>query len=364
MTDRASYEVVIAGLSEMIASVPVDAKHTALTKLLCRQTELYNSRLATNRGDCYLARRKVVTREGTVIAEDHQQWLAEQLKQDGGYGPSTIRRLRPLGYFLTECAIDKLYFAHDLGGRQDNFLQVEIEVLDERLDRTLFSEHDWRDSSAKELWLLVNQAEDGERLADDSRAQIRPPCYQLRRVVHIGAFVREAAQLAFSANEASGARRVTVSTNGGPNVSMTLAEMIGDRPTFVWKGERLFNDWTLSSAGREGHRLCESWAMQLTDYTSPKGQRDMELIPLWTHQRTMAKITRRPPSDYTLFGKLQSIDRRVGVPFAWYFYMLHGNIVDTWVGEAILNAAEEGLIVLPEHDYRVLKAWDANSYAF
>lgn len=364
MTDRANYEMEFPGLNDKIASLRVDPKHTSLKSLLRRQEGLEDCCLATSRGDSYLARRKVVTVHGTVIAEDHESWLAEQLQQDGGRAPTTIRRLRSLRYLLTECSLDKLYFIQDLGGPQDNFLQIEIEVLDERLDRTLFSEHDWRDSSAKELWHLVNQSEEGERLADDARTPINPPRYRLRRVVNVAAFVHEAAELARSTNETNGARRYRVSTNGGPSVTKTLAEIVGEQPPFVWKGERLFKDWASSSAGMEGHRLCESWAMQLEDYTSPKGERDMALVPLWTHKRTMAKIARRPPSDYTLFGKLQSIDRRVGVPFAWFFYMLHGNLVDTWAGEAILNAAEQGLIVLPEHDYRVLKAWNSNTYGF
>jgi len=32
--------------------------------------------------------------------------------------------------------------------------------------------------------------------------------------------------------------------------------------------------------------------------------------------------------------------------------------------ERVLEAAEAGLIVLPEHDYRVLRRWGDASYAF
>ena len=67
---------------------------------------------------------------------------------------------------------------------------------------------------------------------------------------------------------------------------------------------------------------------------------------------------------YELFGKLESIDSRLGVSFAWYFYMLHGNRVHAWAGRRILEAAEDGKIVLPEHDYRVLRNWYERPYGF
>ena len=52
------------------------------------------------------------------------------------------------------------------------------------------------------------------------------------------------------------------------------------------------------------------------------------------------------------------------MPFAWYFYMLHGNRVDDACGKRVLAAAEAGKIVLPEHDYRVLKDWREHPYGF
>lgn len=61
---------------------------------------------------------------------------------------------------------------------------------------------------------------------------------------------------------------------------------------------------------------------------------------------------------------MQTLDRRVGVPFGWYFYMLHGNRVTDGAGHRVLEAAEQGLIVLPEHDYQVLRAWKARPYGF
>lgn len=41
-----------------------------------------------------------------------------------------------------------------------------------------------------------------------------------------------------------------------------------------------------------------------------------------------------------------------------------GNRVDDAAGHRVIKAAEAGTIVLPEHDYRVLKGWEQNPYGF
>jgi len=126
----------------------------------------------------------------------------------------------------------------------------------------------------------------------------------------------------------------------------------------------MFSDWALSSAGRSGARLCAHWAMQISDYTDPKGVRGMSLVPVRTSTLKLAEVDGRKGSAYELFGQLEKLDRRVKVPFAWYFYMLHGDRVNDAAGHRVIKAVEAGQIVLPEHDYRVLKAWEANTYGF
>ncbi|WP_295638401.1 hypothetical protein [uncultured Methylibium sp.] len=90
----------------------------------------------------------------------------------------------------------------------------------------------------------------------------------------------------------------------------------------------------------------------------------MSFVPVWTFRARLAEVARRPSSVHALYGKLETIDRRTGVPFGWYFWMLHGNRVHDAAGRAILEAAEAGKIVLPEHDYMTLKSWYERPYGF
>lgn len=90
----------------------------------------------------------------------------------------------------------------------------------------------------------------------------------------------------------------------------------------------------------------------------------LTLTPMWAFPRPLAKVKAGKGSDYEFYGALQRLDRRVGVPFAWYFFMLHCNRVDGDAGERVIRAAEDGTIVLPERDYRVLKDWQQDPYGF
>lgn len=183
----------------------------------------------------------------------------------------------------------------------------------------------------------------------------------------MAAFVA-AAQVIHGERAAAGRRRFNVTSDDGRRQTesvMTGAQLDRDLYRYPCKEQRFFDDWTASSAGRSGARACDHWTFKTSDWTDPKhGERHLSFVPEWTATRKLAKLDRRPPSDYELFGKLEALDQRVGVPFSWYFYMLHGNRVQDWAGEAFLASAEAGRIVLPEHDYQVLRRWCARSYGF
>lgn len=361
-----AYQVEISGLSEAVGRVTATPKHEVLLAAIRRLPGLEDARLLTHRDGAWLGRRRVLTASSEPVADDHRAWLEAELERDGGRAQATAERLRGLDHRLTECAIDSLYVVQGRGSHASNFVQIQIDLETERIDRRLFSRYagGWRNLRSGDLDGLVDEAEDGERIEDGGRTAIRPPTYRLKRAIDAGAFVREAALTESTKRVASRRRLITMSTDGRPPEAKTIAEAFPEPGEWVWPGQRWMDDWALSSAGRSGRPLCAHWALQISDYTSPAGERSMSLIPLWTHTRKIAALTKPPKSDYELYGKLEAIDRRVGVPFAWYFYMLHGNLVRDWAGERVLKAAEAGTIVLPEHDYQILRRWSAQPYGF
>jgi hypothetical protein len=352
----------IAGLAEAIAASSVTPKHEKLIATLRSFELLKNARLATTRDGYSLVKRKVMNADGTVVHEDHEAWFGEQIAADGGDAGRTYERLKGAGYLLSHCGLTTLYLVHDQA--TDNpaeFVQAEVLVEDEWTDRHLLS--DWTFRTPQDVRDLMEQP--GLELDQADRKRVRPMAYHLQKVVDIGIFIAELDTLESEKNELHRGHKLRVfNMAAGTDRMMSFDELNPGwdrRPT---KARRFFLDWAASSAGRSGARLCEKWVIQTSDHTDAKGERWMSIIPAWTFTQKLAKVEGRKGSAYELYGQLQKLDRRVGVPFAWYFYMLHGNRVHDESAYRVIKAAERGEIVLPEHDYQVLKAWNANPYGY
>ncbi len=366
------YLLTIPGLSEAVKAAPVETAHKSLLRSLSRFEQLRDIRYATCRGGdggTYLVRCKVLDKDGNLISDDRDKWLEEQMHLHGGRARSVYEALKDSGYLVSKCEIESVYLTVDRGGSQANFLQVEIDVQTEYVDRPLF---DWYTHNAPRD--LRDLQRDASSLPN--RKLLAAPIYELKLIADMQSYIDLARAVHETRRQEAREKQVTVTElalDGSPGQTVVTSLASLD-PTFErfpwWRGERLFHDWTLSSAGRSGARLCEHWVMDLQDYQHPAtdssplaGQRFVEVVPLWTHTRKMAKI-QRAPSIHALYDKLSSLDRRTGVPFAWFFYMVHGNLVEPSAGKAVLEGAETGVIVLQEHDYQVLRRWGERSYGF
>ncbi|WP_334026397.1 hypothetical protein [Burkholderia gladioli] len=63
-------------------------------------------------------------------------------------------------------------------------------------------------------------------------------------------------------------------------------------------------------------------------------------MPAWTHTRKIAALGHTHRLDGRgLLAKLASLDERVGMPFVWFFYGVHGNLVRSGQMERVLEAA-------------------------
>lgn len=361
-----SYQLQIEGLEAAIASTSPDKTHRRLVDALNRLPGLEGLALATTRDNGgRLIQRKVLSTQGEIVHDDHRAWLQLQVDADGGDFAATRRRLKPLGFGLTECRVSDVYLVLDRGGAQENFCQIQVELEDERKHCRLFSEYSYfKDQDFTCLQDLLEDADAGAEYPSEEQLPVRPQCYRLDSAIDFAVFMRELDEQDYRQREVNRKRRFTISTNGGPPESVGYEHFDPDFEKWPHKVRRMFGDWVLSSAGRSGARLCRSWAAQISDRTDAQGVRCLGYIPLWTHARKIAQIDATEGSAYDLFANLEKLDSRVGVPFAWYFYMLHGNLVRDGAGDRVIDAAEKGLIVLPEHDYQVLRRWRERPYGF
>lgn len=364
------YRLVVPGLQEAVAAARPAAKHAGLMRAVRSIPGFEDAQLARidDSGSTSLIRRKVLRANGDLVHDDHRAWLADELAADAGHVGTTRRRVAALDLRLSKCTVATLRIVVDLGGAHDNFTQATVEHLVETIDCRLFDVREgW--GAPRNLNDLVEEAE-GPAVAEGERRPVGEPMYQLREVIDVAAFVRVAQDLhreravAFSRKEL----RVTVQYEQEQrDQMMTGAELDPDWDRYPCRERRIFNDWTNSSAGRSGARIWEHWTFKVSDSidtVTGAPERWMSFVPEWTTTRKLAKLETRNLNDYEVFGKLQALDARVGVPFAWFFFMVHGNRVRSTAGERVLEAAEAGSVVLPEHDYRVLKHWFNRQYGF
>lgn len=359
------YEIELPGIAAAAAACSPAPGHKALVKALQRLPGLEEIKLATTRdedGGSYLLSRGVYAPDGTRLHDDHETWLRLQVEADGGSVRTTYERLKGRGYKLSKRHIATLYLVVDHGGAdQSNFAQVEIRREHERMDCELLRSYD----APRDLDEMLREAE-GYSLPDEHCVSVAPARYQFKRAVNMSRFVQMLDAEEAQTREVLRGRQYKLTDESGKVEEVrTHAQLDPGFDRFPHKARRLFNDWTSSSAGRSGARLCDHWVMRLSDWTNPKtGERAMDLIPMWTFGQKLAEVDASKGDAYTLFGRLQTLDRRVKVPFGWYFYMLHGNRVHDGAGHRVLKAAEDGLIVLPEHDYQVLRGWSMRTYGF
>lgn len=360
-----TYNLKIAGLAEAVSQAKADKAHKCLVQALAKFPELAQIQLVKAADEGYsLVQRKVLSADGSVVHDDHKDWLKEQAELDGNNYAATRRRLKGQGYQLSKCELINIHLVQDTGPEQWAFLQIHCTLRQERRDRPLFPDRSYAaDWELKELRDLVREAEDGYEYPEAERRPIGQAHYALEESIDFELFLHELEGQEEAQRKAVEKRQYRVHDMQGASRMMTPDEMDPGWRALPHKGRRFFDDWTESSAGREGHRLNRHWVAKISDHTDETG-RWMSFIPSWTAKRAPAKIDARKGSAVELHGKLAAFDAKQGVPFAWFFYMLHGNRVDDTAGQRIAEAIKRRQVVLPDCDAKVLARWEARPYGF
>lgn len=360
---RKEYELHTDVLATIVAATPVTSKHAALLTTFATRTDYRGARYAVTRDEFSERPARVIDADGREIAADYHAWIDAQLDAHGGSVEDVVLAHRDSGYQLVNVQPLLHYFVFDRGGDQDNFVQLEIWEEQEFVEREVFPRSTpWRLPDLHELrsgWhdMPVERFE---------RRTLGSPRYRLEAVIDMKHFAALAETTYNERRQRDGDRElVERNLDTGESRVVSVRELTPGYDNQQWRGRRFFDDWAASSAGQAGERVCQRWVFSTQDNTDPRIGREMDFIPRWTHTRKIAALKNTAKLDvYSLYGKLTQFDERIGHRFAWYFYGLHGNLILSGQMERVLEAAEAGLIVLPEHDYRVLRRWGDDQYGF
>jgi hypothetical protein len=224
--------------------------------------------------------------------------------------------------FATKISGTTLYFTAQTGDKPQDFIQLEVEVLQEVLDRPL-SDPDFLPDSVEEFLDPV----DYPRLEPEAVGKAH---YRFRRL-------------------------------------QAMIEVFADQnfhSRHVQNLLRFMQDWQASSAGNGDTRFCEQWVMVLQAY---QGSDKTEYYNIKPTPTFTDKINDFPP-NHSLQGlelakAIHAFDRKVGYPFAWYFIMLNRKGVPTDVADAVLRDQMEAYAYLPARDLKILREWEQRSYS-
>ena len=258
----------------------------------------------------------VVDAEYLPVSSNIAQWVEEV--SDGDID-ELLATYMESGYFATHIAGKTHFITAVNGDDPDDFIQIEIEELQEVLDRPLVQQ-DWFPDSIEEFLDPL----DYPRLEPEA---INPPYYRFRRITSIKSLIKAAG----SSRQIQNLRRFLL-------------------------------DWQNSSA-METASFCRHWVLALREYKDREGYLQLTAKPVPTIE---GKVPELPPVDSVrgldLANAINSYDRELGYPFAWYFMLLGKKSSNHVLADAVLADQMGAYEYLPSKDLQVLRDWEKRPY--
>lgn len=252
------------------------------------------------------------------VADNLAEWVESQCDDD----PDELLAIYADSHYLVTRISGKThYFTLPVGDQPEQFIQIEIEELQEVIDRPLVMD-DWYPETIEDLIDPV----DFDRLDPQP---VGLPRYEFRRVTAV-------AEL--------------------PQRMNTL-----NRTTQNLR--RFFEDWGRSSAG-ENALFCHHWVLAIREYQDSDHSARVTARPLSTFSGALPQL----PLDGDLKGSelanaIHSYDRKFGYSFAWYFNLLRRTGENYELAKAVLRDQMGAYDYLPAKDVKVLRAWEERPYS-
>lgn len=269
----------------------------------------------------------IVDIHGTRIANNLIEWSERTFIECGKNLQTLIAHTVEQNLIATRQIGNTLYFVIQTGKQAQDFIQLDIDKIHEMADR-----------------LLVNEncpPEDLEEFIDP----LEPNCidsfsigtarYAYRRKTDVALFMQE---LNKQARAASG--------------------NLEDHPA-----QRFMDDWNNSSAGASAV-FANDWIIRPYQHTGRFGEHVMNVEIINTQTKNIARLDGyEGKKGVALNTLLTRFDRQVGYPFAWFFYMVKGNLVSPESGKAVFKDISKDFAYLPERDSNILKNWVQSPYS-
>ncbi len=313
-------EITLFKLAAEIEATPPRPHHSVLLEISQRIRPGCSFRYALNRGGWYRPG-GVLASNGECIASHLESWAKAELESCGGEMDELVERYADSGLLVTRHSGRTHYFVASYGLAPTDFLQLEVEELQEVLDRKLIDverpPHDWQELTEP-------------LMPDVIEAQpVGAPHYRFRRLLDMRQILAR------------------VASNDGHTAGLT----------------RLFAEWQLSSAAARGH-LSDHWIVALREHLDRYRNPVLTASLISRHARALKPFHWNVElSGVEMSAQLQAFDRAAGYPSAWYFHLVAGSITPAKIAYAVARDLEAGFSYLPETEVALIKAWVAAPYS-
>lgn len=312
-------EATLQRLSTEIETAPPRPHHSALLARLAELLPGCDFRFALTRGGWYRPG-GLIRPDGTRVTDDLERWAETELAGCGGDLAECIERHDGAGLLATRHTGRSHYFVGAYGPGAADFVQLEIEELQEVLDRRLLDPA----SPPTDLMELTDPV---APLCVDPLPVARP-YYRFRRLTDIRQVL---------------ARQCNPGDGRAP-----LA--------------RFMEEWERSQAAVRGH-FSDRWVIAIREHQDRYRNPVLSASPVPRHARKLKTFHWHDAArGVELADQILRFDRVAGYPSAWYFHLVAGGLVPRTLAYALKSDLDDGFSYLPEAGMQLLNEWVGQPY--
>lgn len=305
---------------QALGATPPRPHHAALLEAANNLVPSCPFRHALTRGGWYRPG-GVIRPDGTRLADDLESWAEAELEDCDGDMGLFLERHGDDGLMATRQAGRTHYFVAPIGMEPAEFLQLEVEEVQEVLDRQLIDP--------------AHPPADLPDLTEPLHPHLLPaqavgrPRYRFRRLTDV--------------------RQVLARQPATPGDLSPLG--------------RFLAEWAESSAGAQGH-FSDHWIVAVREHQDRYRNTVLNATPVSRHGRKLKSFHWQPEARGTAMAdQLHAFDRSAGHAGAWYFHLVAGGITPHDVAYGIAEDLQSDFHYLPDGDQKVLEGWLVRPYS-
>lgn len=262
----------------------------------------------------------VLDAAGQCLGHNLEEWVNTELRNCGDDFEQFLTQYLEAGLLVTRQLGRTHYFVAAYGPAPEDFLQLEVEELQELVDRQLIDPMQ-PPQDRTELVEPINPAKVDAQAVGSSR-------YRFARLVDM----RELLDRERTTRE-------------------SLSPLL-----------RLVSEWSQSRAAEQGH-FCEHWLVANLDRFNSVAAHAFNPSLLSVHERTLKPFQwDLNKTGVELGNQLRDFDRAAGYPGAWYFHAVASKLVPESLAPTLQRDLDNGYRYLADKDLGLLQKLLAQPY--